>query len=268
MIKRIAMAIVAATLAVMAGATPVRAADPAVWRILVLGDSISQDCGHTPPGGWCAELDAQLTMAGVPHVIMARALGGAQCSYNSTVINTTLQQYAPDLVLLYCGTNNDGGTAAGRTAMGEQWRTIVEATHVYGARIAVARLGYSNPEVSQQAGRSWMVPNEQLINDQINSDIQYYLAPGWFTGIVDLRIVPGTPDYLANFNDAGGLDGIHPSAYGARVIGQLWYDALAAGTVPGTGTGWPRHPLPAGLWGHDGRLPVASWPTYTIRTAL
>lgn len=217
-----------------------------VLRILVEGDSISAPCGQTPPAGWCAEFGSLLTQAGIPHVIMSRAVGGVDCGYLSARIQKDLTETAPNLVLLNCGTNNATETPAQRDLMGEQWRTIVEASYVYGARIGISFIEYSDPDIQKAAGRSWLVPSEGRANDVIYTNMQYYWNYSMFSALADFQVIPGNLDHLKP-----APDGIHPNARGEREMGDMWYTALRNGTIAGTGYPWPDiAPKPCGLWGY------------------
>lgn len=252
MILRILGIMLSTVLVAVGGSNPgpsLDGSDSAPIRIVALGDSISVPCTQTPPSGWCGTLDSLLTQADVPHVIIGRAVGGVNCGYWSSQIQSVLEDTRPDLLLVYCGTNNDGLSVAGTNAMGEQWRTIVEAAHNFGAKVGVSFIGYSNQRIQDEQGRSWLLPSEGGVNDEIFRNLQYYWNAGWLAGLADIQQLPGNLDYLNP-----SPDGIHPNDLGSKAIGTIWYIALRNGTVQGTAMPWPNiASTPCGMWG--GRLP-------------
>jgi lysophospholipase L1-like esterase len=213
-------------------------------RILVLGDSITAQCGINPPAGYCGPLGTMLDNAGVPHTFINEAVGGTTCGYTSDNIHAFLTRDLPnpaanDLVLLNCGTNNVPGPQGSPSAveLGAQWRTIVDAVHGYGVRIAVSFIGYSNPVNDSTFGAS-LPYAEANANDEIARNLPTYQAAGWITGLADFQRMPGDTIYL----DSGG---IHPTPKGYQTMAAIWYRAVRANM------GWPDIvPEPCGMWGH------------------
>lgn len=213
-------------------------------RILTLGDSITAMCGVSPPAGYCGPLGTMLDDAGVPHAFVNEGVGGTTCGYTSDNIQAFLANDLPnptrnDLVLLACGTNNVPGPVGSPSAveLGTQWRTIVQAVHDYGVRIAVAFIGYSDPINISTFGAN-LPYVEANANDEIGRDLPPYQTAGWITGVADFQRMPGDTVYL----DSGG---IHPTVKGYQTMAAIWYRALRAKM------GWPDIVAePCGMWGH------------------
>jgi lysophospholipase L1-like esterase len=237
--RSLVAALAAGLLAVCVAAVPARADAPI--RILTLGDSITAQCGATPPAGYCGPLGQLLDQAGVPHVFVSEAVSGTDCGYTASNIHTFLTRDLPspspnDVVLVECGTNNVPGTAGSPSAnaLGTQWRTIVEAVHGYGVRLGVSFIYYSSPN-NISAFHASLPSDEANANDEIYRNLMLYPA-GWFTGVADFQALPGTRDYLLD-------DGMHPNSLGYQRMAQIWYRSLSA-TM-----GWPAIPAPCGMWG-------------------
>lgn len=213
-------------------------------HVMVLGDSITVGCTTTPPTGWCGPLSTMLTASGIQHTITGHAVSGVDCGYWAQRIDAILPTDQPDVVLINCGTNNDGNSPLGRERLGEQYRTILEAIHVHNptTKAAVGLIGYSNFEIQNAQGRAWLRTSEPAVNDTIYYNvIRYYLPAGWPIVFADFQRMPGTSDYLN-----GGSDGIHPnSALGHKTMAAIWYRSLVAplGLMDNV-------PEPCGMWGH------------------
>jgi lysophospholipase L1-like esterase len=221
-------------------------------RILAIGDSITWACQ------WQVELDRLLTKAGVPHVITTYAVPGSRCKYWVPNIDTILATVRPDLVYLYCGTNDDPNEKMyGETATAWSFRYLAERIHTYRparpALLVPTLIGYSDGTLAPDW--LWAV-NEPKTNDTLWSQMTRYMPPNanpsWYAGIANIQVMPGTAEYIAG-------DGIHPNAGGHRTIGRLMYDAAAGGM------GWPAassrgEPTPCGLSGHRKGYPR---PAYT-----
>lgn len=242
MIRRVAA--VPAVLLVAALAPPVSPAtardEAAQVSIMVVGDSISIGCDSTPLAGWCARLSALLAERGIAHSIAGHVMSGRSCGALAAGFSARFDAIQPDVVVLNCGTNDVPNSAAARALMGERWRSMVEYAWTHGAHILPVWIQYSNREINDEAGRSWLIPGEGAANDTIYVNMQYYISAGWFAGIADLQKVPGDWNYLA-----GGNDGMHPNVFGQGVYAAIFYRALMGYF------GWPDDvPEPCGLWGH------------------
>lgn len=227
-------------------------------RILTLGDSRSSS------GQWQAELSHLLDAAGVPHVISNPAVAGTSCSYWPPQIKGLVNAFQPDLVVLACGTNDNPATMThGESATSWAFRSVVEAVHAYRprnpARTLATLVQYSDPILAP----GWLLSNEPKTNDNLYSQMHYYLPPrtrpGWLAGIADLQAIPATATYLAAEPYPGtpsGQIGIHPTAHGYWYMGRIIYDAARAVM------GWPpaTEPPLCDLYGHRQSYPR---PAYT-----
>lgn len=221
-----------------------RAAAGVPVRILAVGDS------RTADGRWQVELSRLLTAAGVAHTITTEAVGGTRCSYWPSRIAGLLTTHQPDMVALFCGTNDDPDeTIYGEAATGWAFRATVEAIHNFRPanpiRVLPALIQYSDPLIAPQ----WLLDNEPRTNDTLWTQMRHYPPADWFAGIADLQRIPATATYL----DGGG---IHPTAEGYRVMGRIAYTAAAGGM------GWPpaADPPLCDMYGHRKSYPR---PPYT-----
>jgi len=225
-------------------------------RILAVGDSITAACQ------WQLELSRLLTAAGVPHVITSYGVGGSRCGYWPDKIGQVLAGSQPDVMVLYCGTNDDPGEMIyGETKTGWSYRYMLETAHGYRSpapAIVPVLIGMSDWSLAP----SWLLTNEAATTDNLWGQAYRYV-PAYYSvqGIAAVDRMPGTEVYL----DGDGCDpasstcGVHPSAKGYRTIGRLIYDAAA------TTAGWPAatsigEPVLCGMAGHRRGYPR---PTYT-----
>lgn len=264
MIRR---ALLAAALAVPLLACPSSSvrADAVPLRILAVGDSIS--VGGTSPGSgrWQDELDRLLMEAGVAHTITTYAVGGTDCYYWTSRIAAILAAAQPDLVIVYCGTNDDPAAVIwGEPKTSWSMRVLIETSHGYRTPpplVLPTLIGYADPTIAP-AG---LPANEAATNDHIYSQLWRYrppqVTPSWLAGIADVQQMPGTARYL----DGDGCDprtslcGFHPNARGYKTVGRIMYDSAQAGM------GWPTavsmgEPPLCDMAGHRTGYPR---PTYT-----
>jgi lysophospholipase L1-like esterase len=220
-------------------------------RILAIGDSITAACQ------WLVELDRLLTKVGVPHVISTYALAGSRCGYWDSSIDNVLSAARPDLVYLYCGTNDDPAeTLYGEKATTWSYRHLVETIHTYRpakpALVVPTLIGYSDGTMAPDW--LWAV-NESKTNDALWSQMTRYMppktSPSWYAGIANIQIMPGTAEYLEGDTclPSTATCGLHPNAKGYRTVGRMMYDAAA------DGMGWPAantvgEPPLCGMSGH------------------
>ena len=221
-------------------APPSGFSDTTPTSIMVVGDSISVGCGTVPLSGWCANLSTLLTERGIPHSIAAHALSGWSCGTLATDFPARFNAIHPTVVIMACGTNDAPQSQSAMGALGEKWRTMVEYSKTHGALILPVFIQYSDVEINEENGRSWLLSGEGNANDTIFTNMQYYASAGWFVGLADLQRVPGDLNYLN-----GGTDGIHPNALGHRVYASIFYRAMK------DHYGWPDTvPEPCGMFGH------------------
>jgi lysophospholipase L1-like esterase len=207
-------------------------------RVLTVGDSI------TAAGQWQAEL-ARIAQrdAGVTLDIRNVAVAGTRTDYWPDRVAGPLAEHDPDLVTFFSGTNDDiNATKYGESATSWSWRYVVEACLASGAAVLPALIGYSDRGVVPQ----WLIDSQKPTNDRIYSQYSRYASR--LAGLVNFQTIPGDAQYL----DDGG---VHPTAYGYRVMGRLVYDALYVRM------GWPpcSDPPIRGLFGHARGEPRPNW---------
>jgi lysophospholipase L1-like esterase len=241
-----------------AGAAPVHQAGTV--RILTIGDSRSSS------GLWQQEFCRYMaTTAGLTCDVRNESVAGTRCTYWPDRIKGLLAKHEPEMVFLFCGTNDDTSTQAARDQMGWAFRYTVEAIRTYRpARpipIVPAIVQYSDPLIAPQ----WLLDGEPRANDVLWTNMQYYLPAHWFPGVANFQQIPATADYL----DDGG---IHPTLKGQnkgesqfesvqthkgyRTMGRIVYDSIFANQ------GWPAPTEPplCGMYGHRKGYPR---PPYT-----
>lgn len=216
---------------------------PNPFVILTLGDSI------TTNGAWQAELCRLMTQdAGVTCDIRNVAVTGTGCNYWPSRIVNLLNTHHPHAVTLFCGTNDNGNTAAGRNDLGTAFRLTVEATYTYQTtpRITIlpSWIQYSDVLTLPQ-NLQYLTSSEPQVNDELYRNMQYYAPAGWFpAGIADFQQIPGTAQFMNE--DCPGCAGIHPNDRGYRAMGRIVYDRFASAY------GWPpSSELPlCNMYGH------------------
>lgn len=198
---------------------PVRAVSSAPLRIMPLGDSITE--GQSVPGSYRIELATLFTADHRPFDFVGSQSNGppgltdhdheghpgwclANCANNlDDHLAEWLTTYRPDVVLLDAGTN-DLLTGASKQEAVDRLRTVVD--HIYR-----------------------MLPDAHLYIAQIHG------AGTFNQGVVEVASQAGSRGHFAvvvNMDNTGGfaesdyLDGIHPSARGADLMGRMWYAAM------------------------------------------
>lgn len=220
----------------------VTAPSAAPLRIMIVGDSISLGCDDVPVAGWCGELTTLLADRGITVSIAGVVHSGWSCGALVSEYAARFNQLQPNVVILACGTNDVPNNPATAATLGTAWRTMVEYAYTHGALSVPVFVQYSNKEINDNVGRSWLIPGEGMANDTIYANRQLYVSatPLWFAGLIDFQRVPGDWNYLN-----GGTDGIHPNALGKQVYAKIVYRALRETY------GWPDTVSePCGMWGH------------------
>lgn len=212
-------------------------------KILTVGDS------KTQYGIWQTELTRLLNLAGVTHTIVNAAVGGTRTNYWPSRIGALLATHRPDLVVIASGTNDDPNEKSyGEVSTGLAIRSVIETVHAFRpanpVKVLPALISYSDPLTAPD----WLLKYEPMTNDVLWTNIARYWPPnatGWLAGIVNFQRIPANLTYLAD-------DGIHPNAYGFKVMGRLVYDAAQAGM------GWPVCPEPpiCGMYGRRRGEPI------------
>lgn len=215
-------------------------------RILVLGDSIPYLGGNQDE--FCRILAQD---AGITCDVRNVAVGGTNCMYWPSRIAGLLATHQPDMVWLFCGTNdNPDRYIYGEPETSWAFRYTVEAIHFYRSPpipVVPNHIQYSDPMVAP----AWLLDFEPRTNDNLYREIHRRpdAIPAWFPGVADFQYIPSTATYL----DDGG---IHPTARGYRYMARMIYDRIYAAM------GWPAPTEPAlcDLYGHRRYYPR---PAYT-----
>lgn len=209
--------------------------------VLTLGDSNST---NGLAGGWQEEFCRQLQVsAGRTCDLRNPSVAGTGCGYWPPRVAGLMATHNPDLVIIACGTNDDTRTPAQVDAFGYNWRLTVEAVWRHRSPPVLSvpvLLQYADPYTAPQIVLDSLGPT----NDAIYTNLQYYIAHGWFAGIVDWQPIPTSADYLVS--TPADPAGLHRTARGQRYAGRLAYDRIAPGM------GWPTSVEPplCGLVGH------------------
>jgi lysophospholipase L1-like esterase len=214
-------------------ATPAAAAPaPARLRIMPLGDSITVGVGSPGKNGWRADLQRRLRDAGVSADFVGaesegttgdldhEGHGGWTIEQIARIVDQSLDQFQPDVVLLHAGTNNitrsdDPAAAAGKlSALIDRVQARVPDADIYVAKI----IGTS-------------VASEVAANRAYNALIPAVVREkGPRVHLVDQSTVSGLDIY----------DLHHPNEYGYRKMAYNWYSALRGTLHPEwAGTGNP-----------------------------
>jgi hypothetical protein len=207
--------------------------------VLTIGDSRSSS------GAWQAEMTRLLSTVGVTATVSNVAAGGTDCYYWVPRIYTLLDQYAPDLLVMACGTNdNPNATVFGEPKTGYAVRYVTEAAHARGVMMIPSLVQYSDPILAP----GWLLTNEPIANDRLYANELVYQPAGWYLGIADFQRIPATATYLAAepYPSPVGSIAIHPTARGHRWMGRIVFDVGAAAGV------WPATSEPplCDLYGH------------------
>jgi len=113
--------------------------DPAV---LVFGDSLSAGYGIDIDQSWPALLQSRLASSGYEHRVVNASISGETTEGGVTRIQTTLEKFAPDLIILELG-GNDGLRGFPAERMQGNLRTIIETAQARDT--AVVLLGIRIP---------------------------------------------------------------------------------------------------------------------------
>jgi lysophospholipase L1-like esterase len=201
-------------------------------RILPLGDSITVGVGSPGKNGWRADLQRRLRDAGVAADFVGsqsdgtigdldhEGHGGWTIEQITRIVDQSLEQFQPDVVLLHAGTNNisrsDEPTAAAAklSALIDRIQAQVPDADIYVAKIV-----------------GTAVASEFAANRAYNA-----LIPAVVQG-------KGARVHLVDQSTVSGLDIYdlhHPNGYGYRKMAYNWYSALRRTLHPEwVGTGNP-----------------------------
>ncbi|WP_433791686.1 SGNH/GDSL hydrolase family protein [Actinoplanes sp. CA-252034] len=201
-------------------------------RIMPLGDSITVGVGSPGKNGWRAELQRRLRSAGVSADFVGsenegttgdldhEGHGGWTIERIAGIVDRSLAEHRPDVVLLHAGTNNitrsDDPMAAARKLSDLIDRVVAGAPQ---AEIYVAKI--IGTAVASE------VPANRAYNALVPAVVQ---EKGPRVHLVDQSTVAGLDIYDAH----------HPNEFGYRKMAYTWYEAMRGTTHPEwPGTGNP-----------------------------
>ena len=127
-------------LALLFVTAPAQAAD--VPTVLVFGDSLSAGYGIDVDQSWPALLQSRLDSQGYEHRVINASISGETTEGGVTRVGVTLENFAPELVILELG-GNDGLRGFPTERMQSNIQTIIETVRASGA--AVVMLGIRIP---------------------------------------------------------------------------------------------------------------------------
>ncbi|MET0791194.1 MAG: SGNH/GDSL hydrolase family protein [Polyangiaceae bacterium] len=210
--------------------------------VLPLGDSITEGCCTAPMGGYRVELFRQavtngknITFVGTatngPSTVQNRTFpmhheghggytiaGGGNGAIAGAITDTAISSYHPNIVLLMIGTNDINGNidvAKAPTRLGQLMDEIT--TDAPAALLVVATIiPIGAPNADQRV---------QAYNATIPGLVSARASAGKHVVFLD-TYTPFAND--SNYQSTRKADGLHPNSAGYVVLGQAFYDAIAA----------------------------------------
>lgn len=182
-------------------------------RILTGFDSITVgDAGRS----WRTDMDAALRDRGFVPSWVVTAVGGTRCTGWAGLLPDLIKANSPDLVIVHCGTNDDVGTAAARTALANAHMSMIMSAKYAGVRVMVSTIQISN--ITNRPDLAWLPPYERMTNPILRANALFYGD----VGFADIEQIPATP--------VNNPDGVHPSPTGQKLYSDAW---IAAGAAQG-----------------------------------
>lgn len=224
----IASAAVPATVSAVASVQTL-AAPPAVWKVMVDGDSLGQgnDGFANISGGIVPTLDAALTAAGVPHTIVNVSVGGTTYANRAANIRNYLAIHQPDLVIVIAGHNDaaNGNGANVSASVAQSVRLYTDAVLQWRNDPNRIKLVFGTIPLTTDASRPWLNPAINTANYGMWKSWYDWAYAQWVPDLYDMTGLP--PQFL-------GPDHVHPTLDGYEWMAWRVYEALAAGGQLGT----------------------------------
>jgi len=104
--------------------------------VLVFGDSLSAGYGIDIDQSWPSLLQQRLTLSGYEHRVVNASISGETTEGGVTRIQTTLENFQPELIVLELG-GNDGLRGFPATRMRANLRKIIETAQASGATVVL-----------------------------------------------------------------------------------------------------------------------------------
>jgi len=176
--------------------------------VVVFGDSLSAGYGIDVDQSWPALLQSRLAASGYEHRVVNASISGETTEGGVTRIHSTLEKFAPDLVILELG-GNDGLRGFPVDRMRANLRKIVTATKADGA--AIVLLGIRIP--------TNYGPRYTQSFDNVYRQLAQELNVPWIEFFMD---------GIALNKDLMQDDGIHPNAAAQPILLENAWPIIAA----------------------------------------
>jgi len=176
--------------------------------VVVFGDSLSAGYGIDVDQSWPALLQSRLAASGYEHRVVNASISGETTEGGVTRIHSTLEKFAPDLVILELG-GNDGLLGFPVDRMRANLRKIVTATKADGA--AIVLLGIRIP--------TNYGPRYTQSFDNVYRQLAQELNVPWIEFFMD---------GIALNKDLMQDDGIHPNAAAQPILLENAWPIIAA----------------------------------------
>ncbi len=176
--------------------------------VVVFGDSLSAGYGIDVDQSWPALLQSRLSAAGYEHRVVNASISGETTEGGVTRIHTTLEKFAPDLVILELG-GNDGLRGFPAERIRGNLRKIIQAAQA--SDTAIVLLGIRIPtNYGARYTRAF---------DNVYRELAQELNVPWIEFFMD---------GIALNKDLMQDDGIHPNATAQPVLLENAWPIIAA----------------------------------------
>jgi acyl-CoA thioesterase-1 len=176
--------------------------------VVVFGDSLSAGYGIDVDQSWPALLQSRLLTSGYEHQVVNASISGETTEGGVTRIHTTLEKFAPDLVILELG-GNDGLRGFPAERMRGNLRKIIEAAQANDT--AIVLLGIRIPT-------NYGARYTQAF-DNVYRELAQELDVPWIEFFMD---------GIALDKDLMQDDGIHPNAAAQPILLENAWPIIAA----------------------------------------
>lgn len=176
-------------------------ANPAT--ILVVGDSMAAEYGLPRGTGWVRMLADRLSNEAANYNVVNASISGETTSGGRARLPALLRQHRPSVVVIELG-GNDGLRGLSLTAMRENLRTMVRASHDIGARVLLIGMQIP-PNYGRDYAQRFAATFEQIAADEKTALVPFLLE--------------GFADQLEFFQQ----DRIHPNERAQeRILELVW----------------------------------------------
>lgn len=177
--------------------------EPAPFRLMVLGDSLSASYGIAQQSGWVALLAGRLQQQRFSVTVINAAISGDTTAGGRSRLGAALAKHTPQLVLLELG-GNDGLQGLPLRVMQDNLNTMIDQAQAAGAKVLLLGI-----RVPPNYGKRYTQGFEQV-----------------FADVAKEKNVPLVPFILQGVANHAALmqgDGIHPTAEAQQqVLDNIW----------------------------------------------